>query len=55
MIRFFGTVLGTTLGGVLLQLGLDSGLSTTDAYQAVYWVIAGVASLGVVVGLTLRE
>jgi MFS family permease len=55
MLRFFGSVLGTTLGGVLLKLGLDRGLSTTNAYQVVYWVIAGVVSLGVVVGLTLRE
>jgi EmrB/QacA subfamily drug resistance transporter len=55
MIRFFGTVLGTTLGGVLLQFSLDSGLSTIAAYQAVYWVVVGVVSLGVVVGLTLRE
>ena len=55
MIRFFGIVLGTTLNGVLLQQGLDQGLPTVDAYQRVYWFLAGVGFLGIVVGFTLQE
>lgn len=48
-------VLGTTLEGVLLQQGLDRGLPTPQAYQMVYWLIAGVGLLGVIIGVTLRE
>ncbi len=55
MIRFFGTALGMTLGGALLQQGLDRGLPTIDAYQTVYWVIAGSGLAGVITGLTLNE
>ena len=55
MIRFAGTVLGITLGGVLLQQGLDRELSTVDAYHRVYWFLAGIGFTGVLVGLTLRE
>jgi predicted MFS family arabinose efflux permease len=55
MIRFGGMMLGTTLEGVLLQQGLDRGLPTAEAYQMVYWLVAGVGLLGVIVGVTLRE
>jgi len=55
MIRFAGTVLGITLGGVLLQQGLDQGLMPVNAYHRVYWFLAGVGLIGVMAGLTLRE
>jgi hypothetical protein len=55
MIRFAGTVFGTALTGVILQQGLDRGLSVLDAYQGVYWVIAAVALVGATLGATLRE
>jgi hypothetical protein len=55
MIRFAGGVLGVTLGGVLLQQGLDRQLTSVDAYHRVYWFLAGVGFVGVLAGLTLRE
>jgi DHA2 family multidrug resistance protein len=55
MIRFAGTILGITLGGVLLQQGLDQALVPADAYHRVYWFLAGLGFLGVLTGLTLRE
>jgi EmrB/QacA subfamily drug resistance transporter len=55
MIRFGGAMLGPTLAGVLLQQGLDRGLSPIDAYQVAFWLVASVTSVGVLVGLTLRE
>jgi EmrB/QacA subfamily drug resistance transporter len=55
MFRFGGTALGTALGGVILQYGLDQSLLTVQAYQLVFWFIAGVALLGVINGWGLRE
>jgi EmrB/QacA subfamily drug resistance transporter len=55
MIRFTGTVLGTALGGVLLQQGLDQAVLPAEAYQVVFWCIAGVALLGVVIGWGVPE
>jgi MFS family permease len=55
MFRFGGTALGTALGGVILQYGLDQSLLTIQAYQLVFWFIAGVAFLGMIVGWGLRE
>jgi EmrB/QacA subfamily drug resistance transporter len=55
MFRFGGTALGTALGGVILQYGLDQSLLTIQAYQLVFWFISGVALLGVVIGWGLRE
>ncbi len=55
MIRFGGAMLGPTLVGVLLQQGLDRGLSPVDAYQVAFWLVASVTSVGVLVGFTLRE
>jgi MFS family permease len=55
MIRFTGTVLGTALGGVLLQQGLDQAVLPAEAYQVVFWCIAGVALLGVVIGWGMNE
>lgn len=55
MMRFAGTVLGATLAGVVLQQGLNRSLLPIEAYQMVFWLMAGVAGLGVVLGLGLRE
>ncbi len=55
MFRFGGTALGTALGGVILQYGLDQSLLTVQAYQLVFWFIAGVALLGVINGWGLQE
>lgn len=55
MIGANGIVLGATLGGVLLQWGLDRALLPIDAYHTVFWFIAPAALLGTIVGLTLSE
>lgn len=55
MIRFSGLVFGTALDGVLFQYGLDRGLLPLQAYHFVFWFLVGVALLGIIVGLTLRE
>ncbi len=55
MVRFTGTMLGPVVGGVALQQGLDRSLLPIEAYQTVFGLIAGVAVLGVVFGLGLRE
>ncbi len=55
MIRFGGTVLGTALGSVLLQQGLDRGLAPIDAYHLVFGFLAAVALSGVLVGARLQE
>lgn len=47
LIRFAGTVLGPIMTGVALQYGLNQGLLPIAAYQMAYWLIAGVALLGV--------
>ncbi|GAB4569273.1 MAG: DHA2 family efflux MFS transporter permease subunit [Anaerolineae bacterium] len=54
-IRFGGSVLGTALGGVLLQRGLDLGLAPAAAYHAVFWMIAAVAASGALLGSRLRD
>ena len=55
MIRFAGMVIGTALAGVMLQMALDRGLPTIDAYQSVYLAVAGVAFIGLVLAFTLKE
>jgi EmrB/QacA subfamily drug resistance transporter len=55
MIRFAGTVMGTALGGVLLQTGLDWSMGPVEAYQLVFSFTAGVALSGVVIGWSIRE
>jgi predicted MFS family arabinose efflux permease len=55
MIRFGGIAFGAALGGVMLQYGLEYSLSVIGAYQFVFRFVAGVASLGVVSGLGLRD
>jgi EmrB/QacA subfamily drug resistance transporter len=55
MIRMGGLVLGGALGGIVLQYGLDRSVLAIEAYRQVFWFVAGVASLGVVIGWGLRE
>lgn len=55
MIRFGGTVLGIALIGVVLQQGLETTPVVVEAYQRVFWVVAGVAFLGVMLGRTLHD
>lgn len=55
MLRFGGSLFGTALGGVVLQSGLDRQLMPIEAYQMVFWFIAGVALIGTLLGFGLRE
>ncbi|MEM7131624.1 MAG: MFS transporter [Chloroflexota bacterium] len=55
MIRFAGLVFGTALAGVVLQGGLDRGVSEIAAYQAVFWLASGVALMGIFTGWGIRE
>jgi MFS family permease len=55
MLRFGGSLFGTALGGVVLQSGLDRQLIPFEAYQIVFWFIAGVALIGTLMGFGLRE
>ncbi len=55
MMRFGGSVVGIALAGVVLQQGLDRSLLVLEAYQGVFWFIAGMALLGVVIGWGLRD
>ncbi len=53
MIRFGGMLLGTALGGVILQQALDTR-PTTVAYQMVFLVIAAAAICGALIGSRLK-
>jgi MFS family permease len=53
-IRFIGDVLGTAVAGVVLQQGLDWGLQPVYAHQFVFWILAGVALAGAIVGLMMK-
>ena len=55
MIRFGGMLLGAALGGVLLQQSLETTDSMVVAFQAVFWLIAGVAFCGIGVGWKLGD
>lgn len=55
MIRFAGQILGTAVAGVLLQRGLERYAAPIDAYQAVFYVFAGVALVATAVAWSLRE
>jgi predicted MFS family arabinose efflux permease len=55
MFRFFGSAIGTALGGVFLAHFFDRGLSTLGAYQSAFLCFAGTAFLGALIGLRLRE
>jgi EmrB/QacA subfamily drug resistance transporter len=55
MLRFFGSAIGTALGGVFLAHFLDRALPTLDAYKYAFLCFAGTGFLGALVGLRLRE
>jgi MFS family permease len=54
MLRFFGSVVGSALAGVVLALLLDRGLSALRAYQYGFLVFGGVALVGAMVGTRLE-
>ncbi|HMN28609.1 MAG TPA: MFS transporter, partial [Caldilineaceae bacterium] len=45
MIRFAGQILGVAVAGVVLQQQLALAATPIDAYQALFWLYAGVAVL----------
>lgn len=47
MIRFVGVAIGTALAGVLLQNGLEQGLSEIEAYQQVFFFVCLAGLLGI--------
>jgi nitrate/nitrite transporter NarK len=55
MMRFFGSIIGATIGGVILRQALDYYASPLDAYHLAFWCWAGVATLAVVVIWPVRE
>ena len=55
MLRFVGGVIGTALGGVLLQRYMQQSLSMVQAYQRVFLFFAGISILGIIAGLGLKE
>ena len=55
MTRFAGSMLATALAGVILQNGLDRGLSLLDAYQIVFTFLAVIGFVGVLLASRLRE
>jgi MFS family permease len=55
MFRFFGSAIGSALGGVFLALFFERGLSTLGAYQLAFLCFAGPAFLGSLIGFCLRE
>jgi len=53
--RYGGAMLGSAIGGVLLQWGLDSRPLIAQAYQLVFWFFAGTALLGIAPGWRLKQ
>jgi MFS family permease len=54
MIRFGVSTLGVALAGVVLQSGLNQSIPVIEAYQTVFWCIAGVALAGVIIAWHLK-
>jgi EmrB/QacA subfamily drug resistance transporter len=54
MIRFGGSTLGVALAGVVLQYGLNQSIPVIEAYQTVFWCIAGIALAGVIIAWHLK-
>lgn len=54
MIRFAGAMIGTALAGVILQYYLDQAWPVIDAYQQVFFFLAGSGLLGTLLGFTLK-
>jgi MFS family permease len=55
MLRFFGSVVGSALGGVVLAFLLDQRLPALRAYQLGFLAFGGVALVGALVGTQLGE
>jgi len=55
MIRFAGALVGTAMGGVILQYYLDLAWPVIDAYQQVFLFFAISGLIGALLGFTLRE
>ena len=55
MLRFFGSAVGTALGGVFLASFLNRALPTLHAYQSAFLCFSGTAFLGALIGFRLRE
>jgi predicted MFS family arabinose efflux permease len=54
MLRFFGSVVGSALAGVVLAFFLDRGLRAPQAYRYGFLVCGGVALAGALVGTQLE-
>lgn len=55
MTRFAGSMLAVALAGIILQNGLDRGLSVLHAYQLVFAFLALTGVVGVLLALRLQE
>jgi nitrate/nitrite transporter NarK len=55
MVRFFGSVIGATLGGVVLTQALDYFANPVDAYRVAFWCWAAVGVLAVLTIWPVRE
>jgi MFS family permease len=55
MARFFGSIIGTTLGGVVLTQALANNDQVIDAYHTGFWFVAIVGALGILVMLGMKE
>ena len=54
MFRFAGMALGTALCGVILQQALDRALLPIEAYQASFWAVAAITTVGTILGTRLK-
>ena len=55
MLRFVGSVIGTSLSGVLLQAHLDAGAGEVTAYQDTFVILAVFPVAGILAAQTLKE
>ena len=55
MLRFGGSVSGTSLSGVLLQAHLDAGAGEVTAYQDTFVILAVFPVAGILAAQTLKE
>lgn len=53
MVRFWGSMLGTALSGVLLQFLFDRGASTLAGYRVVFACMIAIATFGAVMAIAL--
>ncbi len=53
--RFFGSILGATLGGVVLTASLAASATPVEGYPPVFWFVAGMGLLGVVAIVGVKE